>query len=240
MFVTAMPIRGTMNRLRGTLTGSNVIALIALFVALGGTAGAAGVKLITGAGVKDGSITGRDLKRNSVTGSDIRDGSLHGADFSRATLATLLRAQGAAGAAGVTGATGAAGETGPQGPVGAPATLKSISSTAADITNYQDGDAIVTAEADAPGYYLAIASGTVTNTGSSDEYLNCGFDVAGTVAGAAGFSTIAGDPTSGSSVTVAPTSSPNQTVKFVCFDSGGGNTFDLANLKMKLVKLADQ
>jgi hypothetical protein len=68
---------------------------------------------------------------------------------------------------------------------------------------------------------------------------NCGFDVAGTVAGAAGFSTTAGDATSGSSVTVAPTTSPNQTVKFVCFGSGA-TTFDLANLKMKLIKLADQ
>ena len=219
-----------MKRLRGTLTGSNVIAMIALFVALGGTAGAAGVKLITGAVVKDGSITG----------SDIRNGSLHSADFSPATLAKLTRATGATGATGETGETGAAGATGPQGPVGAPATLKSISSTGADITNYHDGDAIVIADADAAGYYLAIASGTVTNTGSSDEYLNCGFDVAGTVAGAAGFSTTAGNATSGSSVTVAPTTTPNQTVRFVCFGSGGGNTFDLANLKMKLVKLADQ
>ena len=34
----------------------------------------------------------------------------------------------------------------------------------------------------------------------------------------------------------------NQTVKYVCFRSGGGGptTLDFANLKMKLVKLADQ
>lgn len=234
-----------MKRLRGTLTGSNVIALIALFVALGGTAGAAGVKLITGAGVKDGSITGADvkaeslsgadLKRGSVTGSDIRNGSLHSSDFSRATLARLM----GAGAAGTPGATGAPGATGPQGEAGAPATLKSIGSTGADITNYQDGDAIATANADAAGYYLAIASATVTNTGGSDQYVNCGFDVAGTIAGAAGFDTTAGNATSGSSVTVAPTTSSNQTVKFVCF-GGGGTAFDFANIKMKLIKLADQ
>lgn len=232
-----------MKRFRATLTGSNVIAVIALFVALGGTAGAAGVKLITGAVIKDGSITGadiqseslssRDLKRDSVTGSVIRNGSLHSADFSRATLAKLMRATAA------TGATGTTGATGPQGPVGAPATLRSISSTGADISDYHDGDAIVTADADDAGYYLAIASGTVTNTGNNDDYLNCGFHVAGTLAGAAGFSTTAGNATSGSSVTVAPTSIPNQTVKFVCFGSGA-TTFDLANLKMKLVKLADQ
>jgi hypothetical protein len=235
-----------MKRLRATLTSSNVIALIALFVALGGTAGAAGVKLITGAGVKNGSITGadvkseslsgRDLKRDSVTGSDIRNGSLHSADFSRATLAKLMGSRGATGA---TGAAGATGDAGPQGPAGAPATLKSVNATGADIGNYHDGGAIVTAEADTPGYYLAIASATVTNTGGSDEYLNCGFDVAGTVAGAAGFSTTSGDATSGSSVTVAPTSSANQAVKFVCFGSGT-TTFDFANIKMKLVKLADQ
>ena len=90
-----------------------------------------------------------------------------------------------------------------------------------------------------PGYYLAIASGTVTNTGTSDDYLNCGFDVSGNTSGAAGFQTTAGNTTSGSSVTLAPTTSPNETVKFICFGNGV-TTFDLANLKMKLIKLADQ
>jgi hypothetical protein len=231
-----------MKRLRRTLTGSNLIALTALFVALGGTAGAAGVKLITGSDIRNGSITGADVKsgslsgsdlrRSSVTGGDIRNGSLHLGDFAATSRTKLL-------AAGPTGARGATGAQGPGGPPGAPATLWSVDATGADVSNYQNGDALVTATAGGAGYYLAIASATVTNTGSSDDYLNCGFDVAGTIAPAAGFSTTAGNATSGSSVTVASTTNPNETVNFVCFGSGV-TTFDLTNLKMKLVKLADQ
>jgi hypothetical protein len=234
------------------ITSSHLIAMLALFVALGGTAGAAGVKLITGSGIKNGSLTGVDIKRGSITGKqlrngsitglDIRDGTLRSTDFSAADLAQLVGAKGNTGATGAQGPAGAKGDTGaigPQGATGAPATLQSVNTTGSDISGYQNGDAILTITAGAPGYYLAIASGTVTNTGPNDDYLNCGFDVSGTLAGAAGFSTTAGNASSGSSVTVVPTTNANETVKFVCFGSGG-TTFDLANLKMKLIKLADQ
>jgi uncharacterized protein YjbI with pentapeptide repeats len=244
-----------MKRLRATLKGSNLIALIALFVALGGTAGAAGVKLITGADIKDRSITGADIKaeslsgsdleRNSVTSSDIRDGSLRGVDFSPDTLAALLRSAGETGPKGDTGATGATGlpgatgAAGAPGPAGGPATLQSFGAIGSDISNYQDREPIVTVTAPVPGYYLAIASATVTNTGASNDYLNCGFEVAGTIAGAAGFETTAGNATSGSSVTLASSTNPDQTVTFMCMGSGT-TTFDIANIKMKLIKLADQ
>lgn len=258
------------------LSSAHLVALIALFVALGGSAGAAGIKLITGADIKDGSITGADIKHESITGNhlrngsvtgfDIRDGSLRSRHFSALDLARLHGGKGDTGARGDTGVrgdtgargdpgpkgeTGAKGDPGPKGdagvkgdpgvtgPAGAQATLESVSSTGADISNYQNGDPIVTANAAGAGYYLAIATGTVTNTGSSDDYVNCGFDVSGTLSGAAGFSTTAGTATSGSSVTLVPTSTSNETVKFICFGSGV-TTFDLASFKMKLIKLADQ
>lgn len=235
-----------MKPLRRNITGSNVIACIALFVALGGTAGAAGLRLISGTDIKDGSITGADiranslagsdLKRDSVTGSDIRDGSLRGIDLAPDTLEALLGKNGEKGPKGDPGATG---DIGPQGPAGAPATLESVSATGSDISNYQDRDPIVAVTAPDAGYYLAIASGTVTNTGPSDDYLNCGFDVAGALAGAAGFETTAGNATAGSSVTVAATTGADQTVTFMCQGSGS-TTFDISNIKIKLVKLADQ
>ena len=234
------------------LTSPHVIAMLALFVALGGTAGAAGIELITGADIKNRSVTGLDVKRatltgrhlqnGTVTGLDVRDGTLRSTDFALADLARLVGAKGETGAVGPQGAAGAKGETGaagPQGPAGAPATLESANATGADISGYQNGDPIVSMSAGAPGFYLAIAGGTVTNTGANDDYLNCGFDVSGTLAGAAGFSTTAGASTSGSSVTVAITNSPGETVTFVCFGSGV-TTFDLTNLKMKLIKLAEQ
>jgi hypothetical protein len=52
-----------------------VVACLALFVALGGTAIAA-APLITGKQIKNGSVTGLDLKNNSVKGADVLESSL--------------------------------------------------------------------------------------------------------------------------------------------------------------------
>ncbi len=51
-----------------------IVALIALFVALGGSATAALV--ITGANIKNGTVSGLDLKNGSVTGLDVKESSL--------------------------------------------------------------------------------------------------------------------------------------------------------------------
>jgi hypothetical protein len=55
---------------------SLVVALIALFVALGGTALAK--VLITGSNIKNGSITGTQIKKGSLTGNQIKRGSISG------------------------------------------------------------------------------------------------------------------------------------------------------------------
>jgi collagen triple helix repeat protein len=84
------------------------VALLALFVALGGTSVAA-VKM---------------LPANSVRSAQVVNGSLQTVDLSRQAAAALKGqrgapgAKGAAGAAGVPGAAGAAGAQGPQGPKG--------------------------------------------------------------------------------------------------------------------------
>lgn len=76
-----------------------VVAMLALFVALTGTAVATTSVLITGKQIKNGSITGLDIKNKSVTATDIK-GRLCGATGPR-------------------GPQGAAGPQGPQGPQGA-------------------------------------------------------------------------------------------------------------------------
>ena len=55
---------------------ATAIALLALFVALGGT-GWAAIR-ITGKSVKNRSLTGKDIKRNSLTGRQIRESRLRG------------------------------------------------------------------------------------------------------------------------------------------------------------------
>ena len=60
--------------IRRRLTYSNVLATVAVFIALGGSSYAA--LTITGADVRDGSLSYRDLKRNTLGGSRIKEGRL--------------------------------------------------------------------------------------------------------------------------------------------------------------------
>jgi hypothetical protein len=66
-------------KVRSQLSYANVMATIAVLVALGGTATAAA--LITGRNVKNNSLTGADIKNRSLGGVDIRDSSLLARDI---------------------------------------------------------------------------------------------------------------------------------------------------------------
>lgn len=69
------------------LTYANVVATLALFIALGGTSYAALV--VTGASVRDGSLTGKDLRDSSVRGIDVLNGTLTLADLADGAEAAL-------------------------------------------------------------------------------------------------------------------------------------------------------
>jgi hypothetical protein len=86
-------------RLRPRLTYANVIATLALFLALGGGAAYAASHL------GKGSVGAKQLKRNAVTAAKVRDGSLLARDFKAGELPR--------------GERGAVGERGPQGAPGA-------------------------------------------------------------------------------------------------------------------------
>ena len=96
--------------LRKRLTFSNVIALLALFIALGGTSYAV-------TALPKNSVGTQQLKKDAVTGAKVKNGSLSSADFAAGTL--LKGDTGASGATGATGATGPQGATGAAGPAGA-------------------------------------------------------------------------------------------------------------------------
>jgi hypothetical protein len=83
-----------------------IVAMLALFVAMGGTAIAASSALITGKQIKNSSITGLDIKNKSVTSADIK-GQLRGA-------------RGATGSTGAKGDKGDKGDPGAAGALGAP------------------------------------------------------------------------------------------------------------------------
>jgi hypothetical protein len=90
--------RFTLTRTRATI----VLAALAAFVLIGGTATAA--KL----------ITGRQIAKGTITAKNIKNGTLGTKQLSRAAIKTLQT-----GKPGPAGATGATGATGPQGPAGA-------------------------------------------------------------------------------------------------------------------------
>lgn len=66
------------------ITYANVVASLALFIALG--SGAYAAVTVTGKNVKDGSLSGRDVKNSSLTTADVKDGGLLAADFKAGQL----------------------------------------------------------------------------------------------------------------------------------------------------------
>jgi hypothetical protein len=89
----------------GRYIRQNHLALLALFVALGGTGACAAGKIgangirknairsrhikdggVTGADVLDGGLTGADLQDDSITGADVQKGSLTGVDLQDGSL----------------------------------------------------------------------------------------------------------------------------------------------------------
>jgi hypothetical protein len=67
-------------------TPSLVISLIALFVALGGTAWGVAVNSVGSKTIRNNSIRSLDVRNNGLTGSDVRNGRLGGADVRNNSL----------------------------------------------------------------------------------------------------------------------------------------------------------
>src|SRR3954453_265581 len=104
-----------MARIRSRLTYANVMATIAVFVALGGSSYAA--LTVTGKNIKNGSVAWADTRANSLRSLDVQDGGLLVKDFKAGQLP--------AGATGATGGGGLGGDGGiwesvPLGPENAP------------------------------------------------------------------------------------------------------------------------
>jgi hypothetical protein len=93
-------------RLQNRLTYANVVATLALFFALGGSAYA--VAKITSRDVADRSLKGIDIRRDSLTGKEIKESSLgrvaHAGDAATATNAANAQSANVAKFAGVAGA----------------------------------------------------------------------------------------------------------------------------------------
>jgi hypothetical protein len=105
-----------LRRLHARLTYANVMATVAVFIALGGSSYAA--LRITGKNVPKNALTGADIK--NLTGKDVRNNSLTGADVRNLTSADV--ANGRLLAEDFAPGQLPSGEKGERGPEGAPAT----------------------------------------------------------------------------------------------------------------------
>lgn len=210
-------------RLLSHLSYANVIATLALFLALGGTAVAGTRLFVTGADVQDHSLTGIDLKKGSVGASVLSPGAIR-------ALTGARGATGAAGARGSDGAAGPVGPAGPQGPAGNGVTTTTVAGD--DQSDYVDLTPLATTTLTASGDYVIFTSLTVHNTGTSDEYLNCGYRVNGSLNGASGVETTAGNTSSGTSAGVVNADGPT-TVEFLC-QGNGATSYDISNVTMRV------
>lgn len=98
-----------LNGIRRHLSYGNIVATLALFLALGGVSYAAATlpknsvssksikkNAVTNAKIKNNAVTGAKVKNSSLTGSDVKNNSISGAALNPATLGTVPSAASAA------------------------------------------------------------------------------------------------------------------------------------------------
>jgi hypothetical protein len=239
------------------LSYANVAATLALFVALGGSAAAAG-GLITGKQIKDGSVRGADLANRTIgarklrldqlTGTYIRDHSLSGADIRDQSLtlanfdaAAIDQLKGPKGDAGAPGAAGAPGSAGPQGPGGPPgpsgATYTTIRATAPDVGNLGSLQTILSGQLAGAGVYLVSGRVMITNNSGSTVNVGCGVQIEGNLVPSAG-----GSVNDGASATlqipyVYTVEDASGGVQLICDSGGAGGGVSVSDIHLNLFKL---
>jgi hypothetical protein len=143
------------------ISPASVLALVALFVALGGVSYAAAT--INGKNIKNNSIPGKKLKNRAVTNKKVKPNSLGANRLTAAARASLRGAQGPQ------GAQGAAGPQGPQGPAGTALAYAQVNDTGpAFVTQRTSGFNGVTRPA-VGQYCLALADALVAQAFSGGD-----------------------------------------------------------------------
>jgi hypothetical protein len=168
-------LRGLQTR----ITYANVVASLALFIALGGVSWAAiklPAKSVGTKQLRKGAVTGAKVHKNAITSRSVADGSLLARDFAAGQL--TAGARGDAGSAGPAGAAGAAGQNGA---AGSGETLKRTITVRGDRTPAENGAALLAAKAgidDGPEWLLKLDPG-IYDLGTASLNLNGNVDLEG-------------------------------------------------------------
>jgi hypothetical protein len=149
--------------LRRHLSFANIISVMALMIALGGT-GYAAIKLpknsVGSAQIKKGGVATSDLKAGAVGAASVKDGSLLAADFARNQLP--------AGPRGAQGVPGTAGLQGIQGIQGVPGVVGAITVQRTDIDLPNNGVATAALASCPAGTKIIGGGATIADAGSKD------------------------------------------------------------------------
>lgn len=134
------------------ITPSFVVSVVALGVALSGSAYAAGV-------LPNQSVGSPQLKSNAVTSAKVKNGSLQAKDFHQGVLPKSTK--GATGPQGAQGPQGPQGEQGEQGEKGAAGSIKGFVTVTPSGTIYRSGGALAapTVTHPATGVYCIVGDG---------------------------------------------------------------------------------
>jgi hypothetical protein len=90
--------------LRARLTFANVVSVVALFVALGGTSYGLATGWVTSREIQDDSVRSRDIRNRTITPRDVRRNGLDGSAINESRLGKVRRARNADRLGGVTAA----------------------------------------------------------------------------------------------------------------------------------------
>jgi hypothetical protein len=149
------------------LRASTIIAAIALFALIGGSATAAS-SLINGKTIKPGTITARQIANRTITTSKMSPAAIRSLR-GRTGAAGAPGSRGATGTTGATGAVGSTGATGATGSTGASGVLSPLYAEA----NYLnlDENALLSLNVPAGSYLLTAKLNLTSNTPFA--YVNC-------------------------------------------------------------------
>lgn len=145
-----------MQKLRNRITYANVMATIALFIALGGVSYAA-------VNLPRNSVGAKQLKKNAVTSVKVKNGSLTVRDFKSSQRAQL---RGPKGERGAPGANGARGIPGPRGPAGISGWQIVSGSTAENSSSFREESV------ECPAGKVVFGGGAAVESEGEEEVLN--------------------------------------------------------------------
>ena len=195
-----------------------IVALVALFVAMGGTTYA--VKRLPKA-----SVGSKQIKKNAVTSTKVKNGSLRAGDFKKSGLP-----KGAQGPAGPAGATGARGPSNAFSTFRAPSVNVPVTATVVAQLNVPAGSYVVIAKGvPFEGDAANPAQGSCTlAAGANTDDIVFGLDTSSTV--------FSNNPVTS---TVVQTFGAPATITWTCTKSGGAATgFAMAQRRLTAIQVA--